>query len=60
MIHGRSFDFRALHRAVDNGPVFAASFDGGECAECGDDVLEGDEVLYVAGELTHRGCWEDL
>lgn len=40
----------------DLGPVFAASYDGGECDECGDDILEGDEVLFVDGDLTHYQC----
>lgn len=40
----------------DLGPVFHASFDGGECGECGDEILEGDEVLFVDGDLTHYVC----
>lgn len=40
----------------DLGPVFSASFDGGECGECGDVILEGDQVLFVDHELTHWEC----
>lgn len=37
--------------------VFEASYTGGRCPDCGDDIEKGDEVSYSAdGSLLHAEC----
>lgn len=39
----------------DVGPVWIAAYDG-SCAECGEELLEGEEARYVEGEVVRVEC----
>ena len=36
--------------------VFEAQWGGGNCPECGDPILKGDEVSYSGEDLVHDEC----
>lgn len=40
------------------GAHFTARYDG-ECAECGNTIVEGDPAGYVDDELCCQACWEE-
>lgn len=35
---------------------FQATFSSGNCSECGDPLLKGEWLVYVADELVHEEC----